>query len=104
MQNRILGATPFKAREAAEARMGGVGQSMVLPVPPPSPAFENLLSTYAKGTATLETQIIRFGDDQSHRLSLSGPDYQFLPPMLTVKQVEEVAGRPEKETTEVLQT
>ena len=33
-----------------------------------------------------------------------GPSYQFLPERLTTKQVEEVAGRPEKVATEVIQT
>jgi hypothetical protein len=102
-RNQILGGTPYKTAEPLQALRGAVRESMFKSVQP-TPAFESLLSAHLKGPSSLDTEVVTFADDTSQRLAMLGPSYQFLPEKLSTKQVEEVAGRPEKVTTEVIQT
>jgi hypothetical protein len=104
MRDRMVGGTPFKSAETVQALVGSVRDAMTQAAPTPTGPFASLLSDYVNRPAPLQTQVVRLADDGSQRLTVTAPNYQFLPATLTTKQVEEVAGPPEKLTTEVLQT
>lgn len=104
MRNRVVGRTPFKSVETAQALVAGVRDWITQPAPQPAERFQALLSEFVNRPPSLQTEVVRSSEDDSQRVAVTGPNYEFLPATLTTKQVEEVAGRPEKITTEVLQT
>ena len=100
--DRIVGATPFKAAEAAQPARSALGEALRQATPAAGPSFATALRALVGKPPPLTSDVIQFSDDGSFRVALSGGE--FLRGGLTVKQVEAAIGQPETVTTQLIQS
>jgi len=101
--DRIVGATPFKTAEEAQARRAALSQALSQRRPSAAPAFTELLRGTVDRALPLRSEAAPFLDDDSYRVVLTAPGSQFLAAGLTAAQVEAAVGQPESVTTQLIQ-
>jgi len=100
--NRVLGSTPFKTKDAAQPQLEKFRQALKAPRPLVRPRFQPLLKEQVIPAA--ESNIIQLPEDDSFRVELTAGPAQFLAEGLTIKKVQETLGKPERVTTQVIQS
>jgi hypothetical protein len=101
---QIVGTTPFKTPEAAQPARAALSAALSQPLPEAAPPFTDLFKGLRGGPLPFQSEIVQVFDDDSFRIAIVGKDVQFLPPGLTVKQVEISIGLPQVVTTQVIQS
>lgn len=101
--NQLVGTTPYETREEADQKAKDLAQAMQRPQPRPNADFDELLDDARKTPPPFQTEGISvFPDDLSNRVAWTGPSIQFLAVQLTLDNVQERLGPPEKITRELV--
>lgn len=101
--NRIVGAKPYPQREEALPQIKRLEQEIAKPRAPFKAEFSALQNaTPDAALKVLTPAVVRFEDDQSHRLAVTFANAEFLKANLTLKDVEAELGPADSVTKQVI--
>jgi hypothetical protein len=101
--DRALGGTAHKKPDFAQRGLERLTRSLKAAPAVTKPQHRAYLSKAPQEVLRFKAEVTSLGEDRSYRVAWSAPSAKLLADSLTVKQVHEVLGRPEKITTQLIQ-
>jgi len=102
--DRVIGGSPHKTREEAQAEAGRFSEAVKELRPKPVPKFEALLKEKTEQLHAGKMDVIPFfQEDGTARIAWTTGSQQLLAPRLNMATVKKRLGPPEKVSTEVIQ-